>query len=875
MKLFHLLILLLLPLFSYGIENVKIGVLAKRSADITHEKYSDMATYLSEQIEGYHFEIVPLSFAELGNAVKNKRIDFVLTNTMYYVELEYRYGVSRIATLKNISSGGNVLTSFGGVILTKQDSGITSLEDLKNRRFGAVDINSFGGWVMARKLLLDAGITPNDFASLTFFGSHDAVLKAIKEGRIDAGTVRTDTFERMSAEGRIHPELCRVIAPRHYDGFPFVVSTTLYPEWPFAKLASTPKELSHKVLIALLQMPQDSQAARSANISGWTIPLDYSSVHDLLKELKLGPYAELSKITISGIFEQFKHWILVFLIVFATIIIFLIYISRLNHILTHQKKHIELLNTGLENKVSERTHELKRMMLHEKYLKETIKTIASVNDILVTSSSVQTVLQNILNGLTHHQHYCFLWIGLLHDDEFEVAIASDTTHLLSEPHYIKHEAPNFHIAKALEAIKTKNVIIEKIPLSIGEKLCAKHDASKRYWLACFPFSNADKQQIFGTLSVISNRHEGFEAEEINMLENLASDIGLTIHTIRQRSAIEAMELAKISNYEETILAFVNIIEQRDSYTAGHTLRVAHYSRLIAQAMWMDETQIKKLEKAAILHDIGKVVTPDAILLKPGKLNMLEYELIKQHSEAGYLMLSRIEIYKDLAEIIRYHHVHYDGKGYPELSNQQLEHVPILSHILSIADAFDAMTSTRIYKTRKTVPQALDEIMQLSGTQFHPDIAKVAAQVLQNVTINETSQLPSNDLEERRFAYFFRDPLTDLYNENYLNVILARDENRENLFLNYVSFKNFSQYNKKYGWNAGNKVLQLFATTLQERCNNALLFRYHGDHFIILFNDSKTVDIEMLRSLPFLSEAGIGLQYERYPLQDVTSGFDQL
>ena len=867
MKTVFLFVLLLFSFLLQGAETIKIGVLAKRGVDITYEKWSNTAAYLTEQIEGYQFEIVPLSFAELDDAVKQKRIDFVLTNTMYYVELEYRYGVSRIAILKNIGSGGEVLTSFGGVILTKHESGINTLSDLKGKRFGAVDELSFGGWVMAKKLLLDAGITSDDFTSLSFFGSHDDVLKAIKDDRIDAGTVRTDTYERMSAEGRISPHLCRVVAPRHYEGFPYVVSTVLYPEWPFAKLTSTSKELADKVLIALLQMPSDSLAAQSANIAGWTIPLDYSSVHDLLKELQIGPYAELGKITFKGIFEQHKQWVVLFIVAFSVIVVILIYIAQLNRILAHQKERIEQLNTGLEHKVSKRTYELQRMMLHEKYLKETIKTIASVNDILVTSSSIQGVLQNILKGLTHHQHYRFVWIGLLNEKNLEVAIASDMTYFSKASSHLEHPASDYTMTQAINAIHHRTSVVVHAPPYIAEQLNDSTQYDPIKWLACFPFLDTEKNKMLGTLSVFSNRKEGFEIEEINMLENLASDVGLTIHTIRQRRAIEAMELAKISNYEETILAFVNIIEQRDSYTAGHTLRVAQYSRMIAQAMEFNETQIQKLEKAAILHDIGKVVTPDAILLKPGKLNMLEYELIKQHSEAGYLMLSRIEIYKDLAEIIRYHHVHYNGNGYPELSKEQRKQVPILSHILAVADAFDAMTSNRIYKTRKTVAKALDEIMQFSGKQFHPDIAKVAIRVLKNITINETSQLPNNDLEERRFAYFFRDPLTDLYNENYFNVILLRDEDHDDLHLNYISFKNFSQYNKKYGWSAGNKVLQHFADALQERYTDALLFRYHGDHFIILFNGAKDIDIEALRALPFLVDADIGLQLQRYPLKE--------
>ena len=268
-------------------ELVKVGVLAHRGVPITLAKYEATAAYLSEHIEGYTFEIVPLGFDALKKSVKKDEIDFVVTNTMYYVELEYLYGVSRIATLKNIGSGGEELTSFGGVVLAKKESQLQELKDLRGKRFGAVDKNSFGGWVMVQKELKDQGIEVQDFASFYFFGSHDRVLVAIRDGEIDAGVVRTDTLERMVSEGLLAPGLFKVVGQKEYSGFPFVVSTRLYPEWPFAKLASTSETLADKVLVALLEMPSNSQAAKDANIAGWTIALDYNSVHKMLEELHL------------------------------------------------------------------------------------------------------------------------------------------------------------------------------------------------------------------------------------------------------------------------------------------------------------------------------------------------------------------------------------------------------------------------------------------------------------------------------------------------------------------------------------------------------------------------------------------------------------
>lgn len=822
-------------------EVVKIGVLAKRSHAITLQRWSATAEYLSEQIKGFHFEVVPLSFEALSESVENSEVDFVLTNTMYYVELEYMYGISRIATLKNRSVMG-IHTNFGGVIITRMDNdALKKASDLKGKRFGAVDINSFGGWIMAKKELLNHGIDVEDFASFEFFGSHDQVVLAIGEGRIDAGTVRTDTLERMDAEGLVNLNDCKVLLPKYYKGFPFRVSTALYPEWPFAKLSSTSQLLSDKVLIALLQMKTDSKAANDAQIAGWTIPLDYSKVHDLLEELHIGPYSELGRLTLSSFYEKYMAWFYIIAAGFAVVFGMLIYIIRLNAALQSSNAKVQQLNGNLEKKVRERTLELEASMKIEKYLKEILKIVTDINELLISSFSSQAVIENSMLRLIKHDPYAFIWFGLVKDNMLHVAYQSKTQEAILDRHtYNMAEGDDntvFHTVSG--AIKLNTTLIEKLPQQYHITIGRDSYNCKAEWMIVIPLRNSDNEAPIGSMALFSSRTEGFDNEEIKILENLAMDIGMTMAAIERRSKLETMELEKVSNYEETILAFVNIIEQRDSYTAGHTLRVAKYSRLIAKEMGIDEQQITVLEKASILHDIGKVVTPDAILLKPGRLSQLEYELIKQHVNAGFLMLSKIDMYKDLAQIIRFHHARYDGKGYPPTPSKNPDAIPMLSHIMAVADAFDAMTSNRIYKVRKDAGVALEEIKDFSGTQFHPHVAAAAAVALKAVDIVDTHQLPQNELESRRFAYFFLDPLTECYNENYLRMLLNKREDDQRC-LNIIDIKDFAQFNRSYGWEKGDQFLIQFANSLRGRFHDATLFRYHGDQFVLLFETHRDV-----------------------------------
>ncbi len=868
MRWLYILLLCTVPSLLFALENVKIGVLAKRGSQKTIEIWSPTAAYLNHEIEGYHFEVVPLSFEDLAKSVAKGEVDFVLTNTTYYVELEYRYGVSRIATLKNVSSSGDVLTSFGGVIFTKQKSDIRTLSDLKGKRFGAVNISSFGGWVMAQKELHDHGIDSNDFSQFRFFNSHDAVVLAVKNGIVDAGTVRTDTIERMGQEGLVDPKVCQVLAQKHYEGFPFRVSTALYPEWPFAKLSSTSDDLANKVLIALLKMPADSEAARFSHVAGWTIPLDYSKVHTLLEELHLGPYKELGKLTLERIFEKYKAWIFTLLGLFFGVVAILLYIFNLNSRLRDKQFEIKQLNSGLEHKVFERTEELEKRIAHEKYLKDVLKTVADINELLITSFSIQTVVQNCMDTLVKQQHYRFVWIGLIEENMLEVVSQSEVNeNILDQRHYrLNDHESNFAFKSVKSAIELNTTILEKMP----EDYCVELDKDRYecslHWMISLPIRSSEQDEPLGSLAVFSKRKEGFENEEIKMLENLATDVGMTIHGIKQRSMLEAMELEKINNYEETILAFVNIIEQRDSYTAGHTLRVAEYSRKIATQMQIEEQQIHKLEKAAILHDIGKVVTPDAILLKPGKLNALEYDLIKQHSNAGYRMLSKIDMYKDLAEIIRYHHVRYDGKGYPITEPHDNKHVPMLSYIMVLADAFDAMTTNRIYKRRESVEEAFNEIKANSGTQFHPEVVKAGLIALADVKAVETTQMPSTDFEQRRFAYFFLDALTDLYNESYLQIVMIAMDN-DTRCLHRIELKHFYEYNHKYGWEEGNRFLQRLADELRTRYPKAMIFRYHGDNFVLIFNEHNALASETVEQFDLFKDTGLSIRMTHYDLSE--------
>jgi phosphate/phosphite/phosphonate ABC transporter binding protein len=290
--LFAFLVLFCMVNVSLAGDIVKVGVLAKNGPAKAISQWKATGDYLTASLPGIQFEIVPLDFKEVNPAVEQGAVAFFLVNSSMFVEAKVRYGAVEVATMIN-SRQGNPLKAFGGVIITTADNdSINEVKDLKGKTFMAVSKSSFGGWQMAYKEILDAGVDPfSDFGKLEFGGKHENVVLAVLNGGVEAGTVRTDTLERMAVDGSIFMDDFKVVNKQAHPGFPFVCSTTLYPEWPLARIAATPVDLSDKVVGALMKLKPEDPAAKAAKVMGWSNALDYGPVEDLQKKLKIAAYA--------------------------------------------------------------------------------------------------------------------------------------------------------------------------------------------------------------------------------------------------------------------------------------------------------------------------------------------------------------------------------------------------------------------------------------------------------------------------------------------------------------------------------------------------------------------------------------------------------
>jgi two-component system sensor histidine kinase TtrS len=412
-------------LASLGVQaqtGMTIGVLAFRGDQAAYRRWSPTARYLSEKIPGYDFRIEPLSLEEMSSNVSNGNLDFILTNTGNYVTLEHLFGISRLATLK-ASYLDHEITQFGAVIFTRADqSDINNLQDVAGRSMMAVSRNAFGGFQMAWRELVQTGIDPfEDLSKLDFAGfPQDDIVYSVIRGEVEVGTVRSGTLERMSADKLIDLGEIKVIGRRDSGTFPFLHSTRLYPEWPFAKARDTPEQLAHRVAIALLEMEPESDAARKAFATGWTIPLDYSPVLELFRELEIGPYEYLQKPSLESIWREYKGWILSSLIMTLLLVVLTTLVARANRKLSLSEhryrqeaeqrrlaqeslaEHMDVL----ELRVKERTDELaeinRRAGEHQAHLAH----VARLNTMGEMATGIAHELNQPLTAIRNYSNVC-------------------------------------------------------------------------------------------------------------------------------------------------------------------------------------------------------------------------------------------------------------------------------------------------------------------------------------------------------------------------------------------------------------------------------------------------------------------------------------
>lgn len=366
-------------------EEVRIGIAAIDGKDVALKAWAPIARELEGAVPGRKFSIVPFTYDEFDALIKDGRLSFVLSGPTYYVDYEMRYGISRLATLVRSTQAGPV-SGLGGVIVVRADrKDLLKPEDLKGKAIVGTGELALGGWLAQLREFGLLGIDAEDFSKIQRVGSfRDAVLHML-DGKADAAFVRTGTIEALIGGGRVARAELRVLRfPTAPIGFPLEISTRLYPEWAFAKTLRTPDDLAKRVALALLSLSLSPDQKKSAGIDGFTVPVDYAPVRELLRERSMGPYAGLHGNDLADLLGDHGYWVAGVLCLILMLSAALFFQARATSRQEGAQSEMLRLRGEFERNVAERTRNLEAEIERRKQIEtERIAESAKVKESLM------------------------------------------------------------------------------------------------------------------------------------------------------------------------------------------------------------------------------------------------------------------------------------------------------------------------------------------------------------------------------------------------------------------------------------------------------------------------------------------------------------
>jgi putative nucleotidyltransferase with HDIG domain len=366
--------------------------------------------------------------------------------------------------------------------------------------------------------------------------------------------------------------------------------------------------------------------------------------------------------------------------------------------------------------------------------------------------------------------------------------------------YVSYGIKGEYLSKHIEvdprdAPVYQRIIDEKKPIieeNVGEALGKLHADLSAYMdykmLVVLPILNSDK--LIGTLALSFEEPNKLIKESLDILENIVYELNFLLEKgdyflelLDTTEKLKSLNLAIVTSLSDAI-------ETRDPYTKGHSERVAAYAVEIARNMGWDDYDMERLRIAGVLHDIGKVGIPDAVLLKPGTLSRHEYEIMKLHPELSAAIVSEIDSFTELVPWVRYHHENFDGTGYPY--GLKGNEIPLGARILAVADAFDAMTSNRPYRKALPISQVKEIFNDGAGAQWDKEIVNIGLSNLDIIFEKTPSYYHIPEiLDEFRQRIFNMNLMDGLYLYEYIHdEIVKYIESNKQFSIAVISVKKY-------------------------------------------------------------------------------------
>lgn len=444
---------------------------------------------------------------------------------------------------------------------------------------------------------------------------------------------------------------------------------------------------------------------------------------------------------------------------------------------------------------------------------------------------------------------------IVDDDEFNLRVAGD---ILIKEKYSVHTAQSGEAA--LEFLKEnlpRLILLDlHMPGMDGRETMKKIRENKKWKRIPIIFLTADTDPetekeclVLGALDFITKPFEPMVMlSRINRIIELAE-----LQSNLERNLEEKTNLLE-KVLLNSILVIANTIDAKDAYTSGHSKRVAQCATAIAERLNWSEKEVQNIYNVALLHDLGKIGVPDAILNKPGKLSSEEFNVIKKHPVIGHDILKDIHMISGVGEGALYHHERYDGRGYPY--GLKGEEIPYYARIIGIADAYDAMTSNRIYRPKLTQERVIEEFEKGRGTQFDPGLTDLFLEMLREgfditnerraVSWDDNRASESREVLSKMLTEYATDMqqkattdlLTGLRTRSYAVEQIERLLGEAHLgTLLVFDMDDFKHVNDTFGHIVGDNILKKFAGMLKENTRQEdVVGRLGGDEFVVFLTD---------------------------------------
>ena len=382
-----------------------------------------------------------------------------------------------------------------------------------------------------------------------------------------------------------------------------------------------------------------------------------------------------------------------------------------------------LLIRGASRELIRRNEEIHRLFSKTREQLEELTTLYGLSRVLADAvHETEAILNLVAKRVVETLHVTFARFILLKENEFVVA-AAYPVRILNRDLEVGQHVPASDCAYCRRALSVNEpVVLHADSHEVNEREGHTLFLDFAETICLVPLHLGER--ALGLMMIAETRNadrEPFTQEKLQLAQSIGEQVATALHRAELFAELERA-------YLQTTLTLANAVNARDNYTADHSEHLADMAAAIGREVDMSPRELQDLIYGAILHDIGKIGVPDAVLQKHGSLDAGEWELMRRHPIIGWQILKPVPRLSDVAEIVHHHHERFDGQGYPDhLSG---DGIPLGARIIGIVDSFSAMTDARVYKAARSREEAVAELRRCSGAQFDPHLVEIFVRLLE-------------------------------------------------------------------------------------------------------------------------------------------------